>query len=320
MAERYDCDGNEDAPGHPCVNYWSFYAEPDNGDLWRAEKQGKGYWGHDGAGYAEMLSLVSPAIHAANPQARVLIGGLAYDFFEPGGPFVRSFLTDTLAALNTMGGAPAYLDGIAFHYYPINPLWPTIKEKAAEIRGIMANHGVADLPLLCPETGYWSSENQGSSEAEQADWLARLMVRGISVDLKVVSWHKVYDDVAPGDPDGAPSNTSGLLRLDGSRKPAYYAYKTVTRELRGLRYTGPLDAAGMEGYTFLDGRGKTKTVLWSAAGATRLAFPYTHLRLVTSTGEESDIWDNQPGDLDGEIPGQIELEFPEEQPFYVEQK
>ncbi len=42
---------------------------------------------------------ISPAIHAADPQAKVLIGGLAYDAFEPGGPFVRSFLGDTLAAL-----------------------------------------------------------------------------------------------------------------------------------------------------------------------------------------------------------------------------
>jgi hypothetical protein len=54
MAERYDCDGLNDAPGFPCVHYWSFYAEPDNGDIGRAYG-GKGYWGHNGAGFAAML-------------------------------------------------------------------------------------------------------------------------------------------------------------------------------------------------------------------------------------------------------------------------
>jgi len=34
MAERYDCDGVDDADGHPCVHYWSFYAEPDLGTRW----------------------------------------------------------------------------------------------------------------------------------------------------------------------------------------------------------------------------------------------------------------------------------------------
>ncbi|MDY7041590.1 MAG: beta-galactosidase, partial [Chloroflexota bacterium] len=43
MAERYDCDGVDDASGSPCVHYWSFYAEPDNGDIGRAQT-GKGYW------------------------------------------------------------------------------------------------------------------------------------------------------------------------------------------------------------------------------------------------------------------------------------
>jgi len=326
MAERYDCDGKDDAAGHPCVHYWSFYAEPDNGNYLRAKNTGKGYWGHNGAGYAAMLSEISPAIHAANAKARVLIGGLAYDWFEEqAGPFVRSFLTDTLQALNGYpGGAPAYIDAVAFHYYPLNPEWPTIKEKAAEFRGIMANWGAAELPLLCPETGYWSSLSHGSSEEQQAYWLVQLMVRGISVDVQVISWHKVFDDVVPGSPDDKyPTRTSGLLRLDRSFKPSYYAYQTVTRELTGLHYAGALEAAGVEGYVFITGRGKDKTVLWGLSDPRRVTFPYTHLRLVRATGEEYDIRDNEPtvpGDLDGGVPGQIELEFSAGEPFFVEQK
>ena len=169
MVERYNCDGIEDAPGHPCVRYWSFYAEPDNGDPVRAA-MGKGFWGNNGAGYAAMLEQISPVIHAADPEAKVLIGGLAYDSFTPTGPFVRSFLTDTLAALNTTAGGPtAYIDAVAFHYYPLS--FATITAKATDIQGIMDRNGAGSLPLLSPETGFWSSPKYRSSESEQAAWV-----------------------------------------------------------------------------------------------------------------------------------------------------
>ena len=158
-AERYDGDGINDAPGSPIVRYWSFYAEPDNGSLSQAQNNHKGYWGHNPSGYADMIAGVSTAMHAANPQAVVMIGGLAYDFFEPTGIFVESFLGGVLDALNLKtGGATAYLDAIAFHYFPINPgRWPTIREKTLEdSRGIMNSRGVGSLPVIVPEMGYWS--------------------------------------------------------------------------------------------------------------------------------------------------------------------
>jgi hypothetical protein len=325
MAERYDCDGTDDADGHPCVHYWSFYAEPDNGDLSRAAT-GKGYWGHNGSGYAAMLSQVSPAIHSANPEAKVLIGGVAYEWFEEdGGPFVRSFLPDTLAALNALGGAENYLDAVAFHYYPIRTQdWPTILEKAGAIREIMADHGAGDLPLTCPEMGYWSSPNFGSSEEGQAYWVVQTFLRGISQGTDILSYYQVFDTVVAGSPEDLyPDRTSGLLRVDGSLKPAYFAYQTMTRELLGWPYLGPFGAAGAEGYVFGLDSARQKTVLWSQSGKTRVTFPYSRLRLVDTYGQEFDIWDNQPGppgDLDGGVVGQIELEFPESQPFYVEPK
>ncbi len=323
MAERYDCDGTDDAPGSPCVHYWSFYAEPDNGDLGRAQN-GKGYWGHNGAGYADMLSHVSPAIHNVSSRSQVLIGGLAYDWFEDDdeeGPFVRSFLSDTLNALNVNhGGARNYIDAVAFHFYPIALWrWPTIREKAQEIRGIMTSHGVGDLPLICPEMGYWSSSKYGSSEQEQARRLAQMYVRGLSVGIQPLSWYQVFDAAVEGsDEDTYPDKTSGLLRVNGSYKPSYYAYQTLTRELAGARYSREFD--GVEGYVFTMLDGREKTVLWSTVGTTNVTFSYAHLRLVYTEGAEFDIQDGQTGDLDGSVNGQITLAIYKNYPFYVEQK
>jgi hypothetical protein len=54
-----------------------------------------------------------------------------------------------------------------------------IREKALEIKQIMANHGVGDLPLLVSEMGYWSDETiMGSSQTRQAQYLVHFMSGG----------------------------------------------------------------------------------------------------------------------------------------------
>jgi hypothetical protein len=256
----------------------------------------------------------------------VLIGGLAYDYFEEdGGPFVRDFLPNTLAALNRMGGAEQYLDAVAFHFYPINGQhWPTIRDKATEIKRVMTEQGAGEIPLVCPEMGFWSSPKHGSSEDLQAYRLAQMFVRGVSAGIAPLSWYKPLDSAVAGSPeDTYPDRTAGLLRVDGSFKPAYHAFKTVIRELTDAHYEKPFQAAGTEGYVFRLPNGKKRTVLWSQAGTVRVTFPYTRLRLVNTVGKEFDIKDNQtgsPGDLDGGVPGQIELKIYENQPFYVERR
>ena len=57
--ERYDGDGIDDAPGNIQIQHWELYNEPDNFDARLAvEGRGWGYWGHNGAAYAQMLKRV----------------------------------------------------------------------------------------------------------------------------------------------------------------------------------------------------------------------------------------------------------------------
>jgi hypothetical protein len=319
MAERYDCDGVNDAPGSPCVHYWSFYAEPDNGDLGRAYN-GKGYWGHNGAGYAAMLSHISPAMHSANPNARVLIGGIAYDYFEPGGPFVRSFLADTLRALNTYsGGAGAYIDGVAFHYYPISSdVWPSIRQKALEVRGIMDRYSAGHLPLICPEMGYWSAEGAGSSEAGQARRLVRMYVRGLAVGLEYMSWYTVFD-ASPERVAQYPSEEHGLFPWQDLSRPkqSYYAYQALVRELDRAHYLRELRAANVEGYVFEVPGGREKTVLWATTTSSSVSFTQSCVNLVHVLGYSQTINDGGSGDADGRANGQILVQVSQDIPVYV---
>jgi hypothetical protein len=313
MAERYDCDGVNDAPESPCVHYWSFYAEPDRDTR----------WGYNGAGFAAMLSQVAPAMHQADPKAQVLIGGLAYDWFvgEDGGHFVRSFLADTLRALNHYpGGAAAYVDAVAFHYYPISEVrWPTIREKALEVRGIMNEYGVGNLPLIVPEAAYWSSPLWGSNEAKQARRLVQMYVRGMSEGIQNLLWYRVFDDTEPGGAsDLSADKTCGLLRVDRSLKPSFYAYQAMASELHGARYAAGYSVSGVEGYVFHMPSGKQKTVMWATGADLNWSFPYACLRKVSIEGNALLIPDgDKTNDLDGKLDGRVTTRIRNNDPVYL---
>lgn len=314
-AERYDGDGLRDAPGSPVISTWSFYAEPDNYQPERSATQGKGVWGDNPGGYAAMLVAVANAIHAANPSARVTNGGLAYDYFTTeGGPYVRGFLSGVLQALNTYpGGAPAYLDGVAFHYYPINrQRWPTIKEKALEIRGIMNANGASALPLVVPEMGFWSGSAAGSSELLQAQTLVQMYVRGFSVRIRQMSWFSVFDH-------GETTESHGLFinQSLAHPKPAYYAYKVLTTELPWVSFQGAYTASGIEGYHFRMLDGSLKTVLWSTSGSRNAAFTQECARQAELLGGATLVRDGGAGDNDGADNGKVTLSLTANQPVYV---
>jgi len=319
MAERYDGDGITDAPGSPIVNYWSFYPEPDNGGF-----GAYGYWGYRSAEYAVMLAQVSSAIHAANPSAKVMIGGLAYDWFDTDqpnpGPFVSTFLTNTLVALNSMpGGAASVIDSMAFHFYPINGLrWPTIADKALEIRNIMSNHGVAYLPLLVPETGYWSEavpqyDPFDSDPDKQARRLVQIYVRALTAGIESISWFAVFDH-------GTGTDAHGLF-FNGDLaqpKPAYSAYATLTRELDGMHYLAPVVAANAEGYLFTRPDGQSRVVIWGTTNpTTSVPFLRACLRVVDKYGVVTEIVDGGVGDQDFAINGQVAVLIYQDQPLYI---
>ncbi len=290
--ERYDGDGINDAPGSPVVRYWQFYNEVDNSWETFAQQGTHGFWGYDGAGYAQLLAAVYPEIKQASPEAQVVIGGLAYDaFVEDGGPFVRRFLDDVL---QNNGGQ--YFDVMAFHYYweqKWDAYGPGIAGKTAYLRNKLAEYGLSK-PMICTETG--RHVHDWSNEERQSLFLVKTFVQGIAADLEAIVWFTLVDQ---------PEYDFGLLKQDMSPRSSYYAYRTLTNQLSNAHYERRLideetGSPDIEGYLF-QAPGVVIRVVWTnGEKIITMSIPASQIDQVDKYGSViSPLYDATDGRMDG---------------------
>ena len=295
------------------VLHWSLYNEADNGDPVNYPWLG-GCWGAThpnhaagagGAAYAAMLKEVYPAMKAANPQVKVLLTGLAFDWFTPIGLFDPNFLNDILAA----GGGP-YFDMINFHYFEgWKGSWRTsdrydngVVRKAERLRQIAAAYGVSK-PLLITELGHPTDADDPEQDAKLSENLtARLVwelyVQSMSTDIYPIIWLQAVDEA------WLPYS-HGLLRADLTPKLSYTAFQAMTTHLAGAQFrTVRRDyASDVMGYDFLVNE-QIKTVIWVTTETSKQqAFPLPAaggaLNVVDKLGGVQYIADGGAGDLDG---------------------
>lgn len=309
LATRYN--GNN---GHPRINYWLFYGEPDN--IYSG-------WGNNANEYGDMLALVSPVIKAANPSAKVMPGAIAYERFTDDtviapGPFARNFLPIVLARLNTKaGGATAYIDGIGFNEFGLSPQrWPTLRDKAAAVRQIMTAANVGQLPLIVTELSR-NSRGGNSTETTQAQYVLKLYAQGIAANLAQLHWFMVFDTTTVN-PELLDSYTYGLFRETklSEPKPSYTAYLVAAREFDGARFSRELGVAGAEGYVFIDGP-ELVTVVWATGTSASVDFNQTCIRVINRLDQISQITDGSGSDGDGAANGRVRLQVTQNEPVVV---
>ncbi len=321
------------------IRMWAFYNEPDNADAvnyaWLGGCWGKGHpnsaQGAGGAAYARLMQIAFETVKHNQPDALVLMGGLAYDnFITEGGTFDPSFLDEFLyaelpGAQSTQAQANKgcdYFDMINFHYFPAwsyrwdtgNPYTSSIIGKANWLLQEVFQCTGRMLPILTTEVGQpsggaiRSSDTDPYGEEIMARRVVQLFARSMAANLYPVIWFEAVD---------APDSDLkyGLLREDLTPKPAYYAYRTFTTELGAATYLHTLDEESsndaVEGYV-MSLLGHRKYALWSRSEtATTHTFTFTapnpKLRVVQKDGTETIVPDGGAGDLDGQANGSITL-------------
>lgn len=325
LVERYDGDGYQDAPGSPTVTYWEFYNEPDNNSdkINNPNFAEPLHWGDHGAEYANMLAIVYPTVKAANSNAQVVLGGLAFDWFEAdGGPFVRSFLEDVLDA-----GGGAHFDVMNFHSYPaFFKNWtshegPGLLEKAQHIRSILAKHHL-EKPLIITEAGWMSNQSPGvsipGSPEIQSRYVVELLTESMAAELEVMIWWLLVDPPFPY------PYKNGLITEADTRKMSYFVFQDVINKLGTAHFIRTLSIGEtgnprVEAFLFQDNVYKRNIyVAWlnpvNTTLTTPLSLPVSAATMHNSlTGVATNVYDANDGRLDGKITVQIDAT-----PIYIE--
>ncbi|MHB1132131.1 MAG: hypothetical protein ACYC4L_07035 [Chloroflexota bacterium] len=237
------------------VKHWEFYNEPDGTDLALARSIGMGCWGDYPTLYAQMLAVASSAAKSADPQAKIVLGGLAHE--NPPTHFRLDFLDRVLAA-----GGGAHFDFANVHFFSsFASLWSgygvDITGKVARIRAIMAAHGVSK-PIMVTEAS-WTDD--GNLE-NQARYLPKVLARALAADVYVTLWFLLADW------ESADRPYYGLLNVNLQPKPAYTAYQVAVEafgQATGARALSPGEVGvggGLEGYAATVA-GRERWMLWA---------------------------------------------------------
>ena len=221
LVERYGPNGTlweerDDVPRTP-IREWQVWNEPNFHRFWPS--------GPDAAEYSRLLRVTSRAIKEADPEARVVSAGL---------PHSKRAIPprDFVIAMHQAGATESY-DSLAVHVYA-----PTAAESMAlvhEARRLLDDIG-SEASIWATELG-WATQGPESpftlgpeGQAEQIrDFLTRATDAGEEVGLRGIVYYKWRDTGRyPGGPELFGLH-SGLLRRDGTAKPAYAAFADVAQ-------------------------------------------------------------------------------------------
>jgi hypothetical protein len=199
------------------VHHWEIWNEENGSTFWATP---------DPVVYTGMLAAAYPALKAADPEAFVILGGMATFGTDGVNYNARDFLSGIYAA-----GGRNYFDGVGFHPYCYPDIpgtvngdnWTQMYETTPNLLGIMAANGDGAKQIWVTEFGCPTQPNTGAlTETFQAQYLqtAYSLAKGYPW-LAVLCWYTEQDS---GTDPTNPQDWFGLIRADGSFKPAWTIY------------------------------------------------------------------------------------------------
>lgn len=204
--------------------------------------------------YGALLVAAADAIHAVDPEAAVILGGLA-----PNNQMITGtwpFMFDVLEAHPTVGSR---IDGVAVHPYTLAQALPPEQEippgnyvaMLEQVRGVLGRFGLEHLPIHLTELGWPACPcppfepptiYPNASLEDQARWLVRAYVLSAMVGVESFYWYDFED--GSGDATIFSEDWFGLTSHDADGgddigpepKPSYHAYQAVLAAVEGMDY------------------------------------------------------------------------------------
>jgi hypothetical protein len=149
LARRYGRGGSfwhehPEVPYEPVTEY-EVWNEPNFGRLWCPKPEP--------AAYARLYLAARDAVHAVDPRAVVLIGGLAaFTTDEPGPPAKTSYRTFLSTAVEAVPALDHAVDAVAVHPYGKDPT--AVLQALRGFRKALDASGLSDAPMTADEVGW----------------------------------------------------------------------------------------------------------------------------------------------------------------------
>jgi polysaccharide biosynthesis protein PslG len=218
MAKRYE--GRRDIT-------WEIYNEPNQ----------PGFWPNPNAiNYMDLAGATSSAIRLADPGAEIFgpaLGHIPLEKRPQPSPWSSEYLDFLYLQRCLDEGLLPLVNRLSVHPYPVEA--PESLTKTYELlRSLLKKYpGGSRIPISASETGYSTRGDYRVSEREQSLWLPRQILINLSKRISpTIIWSLRDMSVIQRE----PNEFHGLIRPDGSKKPAYGSVKALLENIGDLYF------------------------------------------------------------------------------------
>lgn len=241
------------------IHHWVIWNEPDI-------RPGEGTVEFEGEveDYYRLLKSGYLAARAADSRVHIQMAGLTwwYDTEHGREPYLLRLLA-VIAADPDASRNNWYFDGISIHaYFTTSSIWYLVNS----YRHVLGQYGLAGKQIWLSEFNASPRRDPAAaigapfqlSLEQQADFIVQASALALAAGVDRLAVYKLYDN------DFVPGGTEpwGLVRADGSLRPAYYAYQQVIANFRNanaVRYYSNGEAT----LVTLEIGGRTTHVMWN---------------------------------------------------------
>ena len=225
------------------IDHWTIWNEPEipsgSPDM---------TWGGSIEDFIQLLRVAYTVAKETNPNAVIHLPAITHWHHDLWfGWFLDALVADPDAVANNY-----YFDVATLHLYH-EP--EKIYDITTQYYGLLHNHGIY-RPFWIAETNAYLSR---VSEEEQAFFIVQALSLEIAAGAERMAIYKMADTETDRVADPEPF---GLVRMDGSRRPAFTAYQVATNYLAGFR-GGTWDRQDAISVVTIDRGAQTTTVAWA---------------------------------------------------------
>lgn len=266
------------------IDHWVIWNEPDIPGTHHMS------WGGSIEDFVRLLQVGYTVANEANADAVIHMAAVTHWWNE-------DWYGQFLAALTETPGAAAndyYFDVATLHVY-FQP--ETVYDITVHYRDMMRGHGL-NKPIWIGETNAAPSQDPAwpvtdaqfsVSLEQQAAFMIQAFSLGLAAGAERLAVYKMAD--TPTDRQANPE-PFGLVRQDGSRRPAFRAFQVATTHLAGFR-SARWDRRDTISVVTVDRGDRTTTVVWSRTPAVQTAMipaRTTQALLVDTSGSARHIY------------------------------